>query len=73
MKVKLDKKEFKKWLKFYGYTQKELVEIIIYVYNVDINYRGFNKMVNRKQRWTIEAAYGIAKILEVPFEQLFYF
>lgn len=73
MKVKLDRKEFDKWLKFYGYTQKELVNIINYAYKTDINYRGFNKMVNKKQRWTIEVAYGMAKVFEIPFEQLFYF
>ena len=73
MKARLDRKEFNTWMKFYGYTQKELTDIIVNVYDIDVNYRGLNKMINGSQRWTIEAALSIAKVFEIPFEQLFNF
>ena len=73
MKVKLDRKEFNHWLKFFGYTQKELTDILNHIYNIGISYNSLNRMINKNQTWTLEVALGISEIFEIPFEQLFSF
>lgn len=73
MKVKFDNEEFSHWLKFYGYTQKELVEILNHIYKIDLGYLSLNRMINGRQNWTLEVAVGIVDIFEIPFSQLFSF
>lgn len=71
--VTIDRDEFNRAIKLFDYTQKDLAEILTELYHVPVNYRGLNKMINKKQNWTIEVAYALSDILHLPFEQLFKF
>lgn len=71
--VFIDRYEFDRAMKLFEYTQKDLADIMTDMYRVKVNYRGLNKMINKKQNWTIEVAYALSDILELPFEQLFKF
>lgn len=73
MKVVLDRKEFNHWLKFFGYNQQQMVEMLNYQYDLDLKYKSYNKMINGHHLWTLEAALGTAQIFDIPFEQLFIF
>ena len=68
-----DRGEYRTWLKFFKYSQKDVVEILNVRYGIRLNEQGLSNIDNGRQAWRIDVAIGIADIFDIPVEQLFYF